>query len=627
MPRTARPRLVALVRLGRALFGRALFGRALFGRALFGRALFGLVLLAPVLVGPVVVGSAHAQTSRVQTPPVQTPPLQTPAPASPTDLPLDQIRVGDVGYGLTAGPAGIERFEVVVLGVREPTGPGFATILVRASGPFLDEIGGVAAGMSGSPIRIGPPGEERLAGALAYAFPDSDHRLALVTPIAAMRALADTGRGPATPPGGGAEPLATPLLLTGIGARGRAHLEPILARRGGWTLPVQAGGPGQLRSDGGEQPPAPGSAVGIALARGDVGVAAVGTVTDVRGDEVLLLGHPLLRAGQVDLALLPAEVTAIVPSRELPFKLANVGREPSGTVLRDGQAGLFARTDAVPGGLPVTVRVDGEEGARTVTARIAEDPQLAPALLAVVVQQAVDGVRDRVGGGSAEIVWEIAFRDEPPIRLFDQRVHDRDLGTEVARLAAAPLAVLLDNPFRSPGLARVSVRVEVEERSLDAELVEIALETPEVDPGGTVVAFVRVQPFRGEAQVRTVSVPVPDDVEPGPLRLTFRGAAVRDPEEEEREPVRDPLRQATSGLPPVISWGELLAALEDRPQARELIVEIPGARRARRLAREDLGTVVTGLERVTVQVRDVGEASAPGDDGEASAGEMGSEAP
>lgn len=595
MPRAARPRLLAQVLIA------------------------ALVVLAALLAGPVVVGSAHAQTAQVQ----RTPPGQT----WPSDLPLDEIRVGDVGYGLTAGPAGIERFEVVVLGVREPTGPGFATILVRASGPFLDETSGVAAGMSGSPVRLGPPGEERLAGALAYAFPDSDHRLALVTPIAAMRALADAERGPATPPGGGAEPLATPLLLTGIGPRGLAHLEPILARHGGWAVPVQTGGPSRPDSDADGRPPAPGSAVGVALASGDVGVAAVGTVTDVRGDEVLLLGHPLLRAGPVDLALLPAEVTAIVPSRELPFKLANVGREPTGAVLRDGQAGLFARTDAVAGGLPVTVRVDGEGGARTVTARIAHDPQLAPALLAVVVQQAVDGVRDRVDGGSAQIVWEIAFRDEPPIRLRDQRVHDRDLGTEVARLAAAPLAVLLDNPFKDPELARVSVLVEVEERPTDAELVEIALETPEVDPGGTVVAFVRVQPFRGEAQVRTVSVDVPADVEPGPLRLTFRGAAVRDPEEDEREPPRDPLRQATSGLPPVISWGELLAALEDRPQARELIVEIPGARRARRLAREDLGTVVTGLERVTVQVRD--DASDDGETGptETGPGETGSEAP
>ena len=602
------------------------------------------VVFAALLPGP-VVRPTRAQASPVQATPAQARPAQAVASRSPPDLPLDRIRVGDRGYGLTAGPDGIERFDVVVLGVREPVGPGFPTILVRASGPFLDRSGGVAAGMSGSPIRIGSPGEERLAGALAYAFPDSDHRLALVTPIDAMRALADAGRGgPATPPGGGAEPLATPLLLAGIGPRGLEHLRPILARSGGLAVPVQSGGvggPGADSEEGGadglgdgtgDQRPAPGSAVGIALASGDVGVAAVGTVTDVRDDEVLLLGHPLLRGGPVDLALLPADVTAIVPSRELPFKLANVGREPLGTVVRDGQAGLFARTDAVPGGLPVTVRVDGEEGARTLTARIANDPQLAPALLAVVVQQAVDGVRDRVGGGSAEVVWEIAFRDEPPIRLLDQRVHDRDLSTEVARLAAAPLAVLLDNPFQDPELARVSVRVGIQERSLDAEIVEIALETPEVDPGGTVVAFVRVQPFRGEAQVRSVSITVPEDVEPGPLRLTFRGAAVRDPEEDEREAERDPLRQATSGLPPVISWGELLAALEDRPQARELIVEIPGSRRARRLAREDLGTVVTGLERVTVHVRGTGDAPAPrggrGEEEDApDAGASGSEAP
>jgi hypothetical protein len=522
--------------------------------------------------------------------------------AGPADLPLDEIAAGAEGYGLTEGPSGVERFDVEVLALQEPSGPGFATLLVRTGGPFLGRAGGVAAGMSGSPVYLGPPGEERLAGALAYAFPGGDHRLALVTPIAAMRALADRDAEPPAPPGGAA-PLATPLLLSGVGPRSIAHLEPLLTRLGHRAVPVQAGAGTSRAVDRTDAPLAPGAAVAVALAHGEVTIAAVGTVTDVREEEVLLLGHPLLRGGPVDHALLRADVTAIVANRDLPYKLANLRPAPLGRVVRDGRAGLAARLDGVPDGLPVTVRVDAPGGARTVTARLSRDPSLAPSLLAAVVQQAVDTVRDRVGGGSAELAWEIDFRDEPPIRLLDQRVEERDLATEAARLAAAPLAVLLDNPFREPDLARVSVRVGVHETPRDVELVEVALETPEVAPGGTVQAFVRLQPWRGEAQVRTLAVELPDDVPSGPLTLTFRGASVRDPEAEERRPPPpDPLRQPISGLPPVLSWAELLAALETRPQARELLVEIPGAQRPRRLAREDLDQVVDGLERVTVTV-------------------------
>ncbi|MEX2502130.1 MAG: hypothetical protein WD336_07125, partial [Trueperaceae bacterium] len=202
--------------------------------------------------------------------------------------------------------------------------------------------------------------------------------------------------------------------------------------------------------------------------------------------------------------------------------------------------------------------------------------------------------------------------------MLDQQVDRYDLATETARLAASPLAVLHDNPFRAPNLARLSLRIEIHDGMPHADLVEIALETPEVDSGGTVLAFVRMQPFREEAEVRTLRIPVPDDAEPGPLRLTFRGASVPDPEAQERDPPPpDPLRQPTSGLPPVLSWAELMVALHERPQARELLVEIPGELRPRRLAGFDAGAPVQGLERVTVTVRDPADRSGDGgsDDG------------
>ena len=168
----------------------------------------------------VLAGSAAAQA----------PAGDVPAHA-PADLPLEEIVPGDVGYGLTEGPVGIERFDVEVLARQEASGPGFPTLLVRTGGPFLEGSGGVAAGMSGSPVYLGPPGEERLAGALAYAFPGGDHRLALVTPIAAMRALTDEDGGAPDPPGGAA-PLAAPLLVSGVDARALGHLAPGFERVG-----------------------------------------------------------------------------------------------------------------------------------------------------------------------------------------------------------------------------------------------------------------------------------------------------------------------------------------------------------------------------------------------------------
>jgi hypothetical protein len=527
--------------------------------------------------------------------------------AAAQDLPLDEVAAGDVGYALTEVGGDLRRFEVEVLAIRSPDGPGLPTILLRTSGPFLDEVGGVAAGMSGSPVYLGPPGQERLAGALAYAFPDSDHRLALATPIAAMRALGADGDGPVAPPGGVAPLGPAPLLLTGASPRAAALLAPALVRLGARAVPTQAGaaaGPARL-----ERPLTPGDAVAIALVRGDLLVAAVGTVTDVRDERAWILGHPLLRAGPVELALFAADVPTIVPDRTLPYKLADVvGPDPIGTVGRDGQAGLIATLGSAPADLPLTVRVDAPDRSRTVAVRLARLPGLLPTLTALTVQETIDALRDRVGGGSAELAWEIELGDEPPLRLLDQRVDEADLAATVARTAAGPLAVLLGNPFRAPDLRRVALRIEIREERDHAELVEVALETPEVEPGGTVQAFLRIQPFRGEARVLTLAVPLPEEVPPGELVLTFRGASVDDPRSDEDDPpAAGPYEQATSGLPPLLSWGELIGALEDRPQARELLVEIPGEGRPRRLARTDVGALVTGLERVTVRIVDEGE--------------------
>lgn len=533
--------------------------------------------------------------------------------ASAQDLPLDAVARGDVGYGVTEAADGLRRFDVEVLGVRAPSGPGVPTLLIRTSGDFLDDVGGVAAGMSGSPIYLGEPGAERLVGALAYAFPNSDHRLALVTPIAAMRALVGDEGGPPFPPGGAAPLSPSPLLLAGASARGSALLAPALGRLGADVMPVQAGATSGAADRSG--PLVPGDAVAVTLIRGELTVAAIGTVTDVTGDRALLLGHPLLRAGVTDLAVYAADVPAIVANRTLPFKLADViPGEPIGTVVRDGQAGLAAELDRVPDDLPVVVRVDGPTGTRTVAARIARLPGVTPALLALTVQETVDALRDRIGGGGAEIAWQIELADEPPLRILDQVASADDLALDAARRSATPLTILLENPFRAPELVRVAVRVELSDAREHAELVEIALETPETEPGGTVQAFVRVQPFRGEARVLTLAVPIPDDAPPGELVLTVRGASVPDPRWEDLDPpAADPYEQATSGLPPLLSWAELLGALEARPQARELVVEIPGETRPRRLARRDVGGVVTGLERVTVRVVDPNASDAEAD--------------
>ena len=48
----------------------------------------------------------------------------------------------------------IEEFDVNVLGVLQQRGPSGDLILVKVSGPVIEKTGGIAQGMSGSPVNL-----------------------------------------------------------------------------------------------------------------------------------------------------------------------------------------------------------------------------------------------------------------------------------------------------------------------------------------------------------------------------------------------------------------------------------------------------------------------------------------
>ena len=141
------------------------------------------------------------------------------------DFPLDEVRTGLQGYGLTEGPGGSnERFTVEVISVQHDAGPGFPLVLVRTSGELIEAAGGVAAGMSGSPVYLPRGNGDALLGAIGYVFPEADHDLALVAPIAAMRdrRVASIAEELHVAGIGSASPASTPVLMAGTTPRARS---------------------------------------------------------------------------------------------------------------------------------------------------------------------------------------------------------------------------------------------------------------------------------------------------------------------------------------------------------------------------------------------------------------------
>src|SRR5690606_19368362 len=308
------------------------------------------------------------------------------------DFPLEEVRPGLTGHGLTAGPGGaVERFEVEVLAVQHDAGPGFPLVLVRASGPLIEAAGGVAAGMSGSPVYLPRGGRDALLGAVGYVFPQADHDLALVTPIGAMR-----DRRVAAAPGA----VAVPGLGTAVPAPTRP-LAPFGAQ----------GAAGGAAADAPEPELVPGAAIAVQLMTGDLSLAALGTLTAVDGRSLLALGHPLFGTGAASYGIGHADVTAIVPSAVVPFKLANLRPGTVGAVTLDTPAALVASAGALPATIAVELTVAAAGREERFAVDVAADERLYPLLTAVATLEAADRVLRATGPGKADLAWEVSLAE------------------------------------------------------------------------------------------------------------------------------------------------------------------------------------------------------------------------
>ncbi|HUO86395.1 MAG TPA: hypothetical protein VM617_03325, partial [Thermoanaerobaculia bacterium] len=342
---------------------------------------------------------------------------QPASPAPGAEWPVitpDELTPGQQGYGLTV-LSGSEpvRFEVEVVGVMRNVTPGMTYILARLSGHGIEDTG-VAGGMSGSPVFI----DDRLAGAVAFAWPFSRDAIAGITPIDAMRQVGGAGGAVSgTLPAAGAAPATLAELVSGevpadLLARSLERWRPALA--GGalpgiqWSLAgfgershallaasLGAVAPAgtSLGATGGDAAAvlpdlARGSAVSAVLVDGDLRLAATGTVTDLTGDRVLAFGHPFLGLGPIEVPMASAEVVTVISSEYSSFKIANLG-PIVGAFDQDRQAAIAGRLGAEAAMIPLRLTVDGAER-RDYRMRVARVPQMTPALIAISALAGLD---------------------------------------------------------------------------------------------------------------------------------------------------------------------------------------------------------------------------------------------
>lgn len=324
--------------------------------------------------------------------------------AAPATLGSRQLQAGMKGYGLTVVRGQkIERFSVEIIGVLENALPDQDMILIRCSGLNL-EHSGVVAGMSGSPIYVTLPEGDKLVGALSYGFPFNKDPVAGVTPIADMlpeltRPLVPvpenqrieppgkrTAQSVQLPTGPELQPVAVPLVLSGFHPDTLAETRAAFADLGFPLVQLASSGSARQRPSEAFQP---GSAISLSLARGDMAISGIGTVTWVDGDRFIAFGHPFKGMGQVHLPVGNAEIQWILSSMSSSFKMGNATADV-GVLDQDRQPAIAGRIGTMATMVPidVVVRSKDRKSERKWHVDATDQPMFFPLVAAAVIGNA-----------------------------------------------------------------------------------------------------------------------------------------------------------------------------------------------------------------------------------------------
>ena len=586
----------------------------------------------------VAAGSTAGVSAALAAPPVD--PCPAVMPVSEVDAAANAAEPL-VASGLTVSRGTQpEPFEARVLGVlTDGIAPDVDMILVEADSPALDRVGGIWAGMSGSPV-YAPDG--RWIGAVAYGFAAGPSKVTGVTPAedmvrvlgddtadahsgwesrvrlpqAVRRALvasADVSAGQAA---AGLEPLPVPLAVSGLRPARVAGLVERLdsAAR---LIPYSAGA--SARTPGDVTEIKPGGNFAAALSYGDVTAAGVGTTTAVCDGMALAFGHPFAFRGASNLSAHTATALTITNDPTFtPFKLANIGGIV-GTVDQDRLVAIRARLDRAPVPIPVTSTVaDTDTGATRAGRTNVNDSRDLAELAPVHLLSNIDRVIDRVGAGRSRLTWTLAgVADGLPFTLtrenrfaVTQYPNREFLDISVASIdeLARDLEALYANRFTEVTITNLQMNadVAVRPRRLQLEALERrngAVWVP-VDPragipataGQPLTLRARLSSYQNPAGNRTVafSLTVPATPAQATATLEVRGGATTGD-----SPPPTPGDEAES-------FPDLLASLQNAVRNDELVATLsmgePGEGTDTVLRRR-LDEVVTGAITVPVHVQ------------------------
>jgi len=464
---------------------------------------------------------------------------------------LEDVEAGMTGYGKTVfSGTHVEEFPVEIISVMRDRSLDEDLILIKTGGEKMEKYGGIAAGMSGSPVYV----NDKLIGAIGYGWNYSDHRYGLVTPIGRMLKLFEhdeqlynnfdnfeesrnsgeieesgersiEGEADNTENISLSKSLArssSPIMVSGIKGRALDKLQRNLEDLNLEVIPS----PGIREEDKSSRKPMAGDAVAVQLVRGDISVSSIGTLTYVDQGRVLAFGHPFTNRGEVNYLLSRAYINGIIPSSQQPFKLGSPYDRLIGSITQDRGAGIAGRIDNYPRITPLYISIS-ENGVlqKEVSLQIINDEFLFNNLANSAALQAVDSALDRIGPGSAQSTLKIMGRGLPQLHVESTNMYYSQ--TDIGSMALYDFSQLLDlittNPFKKINLIDIRLELDFEKTDSVALVQEAKVLNEEIYPGDELKVEVKLHKYRDGTETKEVSLKLPDDIEPGLATLFVDG--------------------------------------------------------------------------------------------------------
>lgn len=493
--------------------------------------------------------------------------VSTVAYASPATYPLENVRRGQTGYGLTT-MAGTkpERFTFEVVSVVHNFLPKQDIILVKSDDPKL-QVSGFWQGMSGSPLYI----EDKLACAFSYGFRFNKVALGGCTPIEYMKkegldtyrrasvttavggrrivasqpaaTMADWRRlaptvdpqaaldalGPvrqnwllsAPLPTAAAKPAtddgqvmqaSVPLSVAGFSAPAFGQLEKMFGDS--TIVPVRSGGAGGMAApETGPTKFEMGGAIAVELVRGDMSAAAVGTVSYIDGDKVLAFGHPMFQTGETYAPVATANVHTVIPSSQSAFVMASPANE-IGSLTQDRQAAIAADTGLRTNVIPMDITITSGNGKHTdkgvFHVEILDNKFLTPALAGAALMNAVNYYLPDRDDVTARVESTVRLKGADPIQFTDYLYANDGAGSVMGAVRGLRVLVpLLMNPYAPVSIERVEIKVDLKFEANFGDIKEIRLPSGDLVPGARNTVQVLMSTWDGKDIVEDVPVDVP----------------------------------------------------------------------------------------------------------------------